>query len=546
MPSRQLDRISFSRGFVPTAGLVPGLPESIIDGQNVLVLDNGLVVSAKGPGSAGSSGGVAELINIAGTHGGMTVSGCGVAYGGSGVYFFGGVGSLIVGGATIGAVSGSTVTIHTASYDGPAGITAPGASVIAASATSGKNNGSYSIALTAIRSTTGAESSRGAISNAVAVSSKKIKITTFPTVPTGANKWGIYASKRGFATVGPWYHLLDIPTSTTAPYEFDWYDGELGTIASLDNDPPPTCTHVFSINNVIVAAGCYGNGLSPSKPSFPEAFPPQTVIFLPGSGVITSCKATGIEGTVFVATATSLLEVRATGDASVPIQVIPRWANTGFASGSAWCVTEDAIVGFSGQNGAVIAPLNGDPITTFAADVQSKFTSLGFTATNTVVGYDPHTNCFVFASGSNALLYNRGTNKWSPTYTLGFTATTSVTVAGHLLISASGGAMSSPETGSGTTWFFTGAWRDGGYAGFPKTFIGLRGHVGAQCQMDVYKNLNLSSSQATKTAAVNHGAFHKLNVQGCDTFTVKFSGADSGGTPIFGADGLFIPHSVRV
>lgn len=539
MPARQLDRIAFER-YLPSTALVPTPGPIAVDCQNVW-FNGSLVYSSKGAASAGSSGGVASLQTIAGTHGGMTGSGSGTKA--FGVYWYGGSGNLVVGGSVIGAAS-STVTLSTGSYTGAAGLTAPGAPTIADSGVSGRNNGSYSICLTAIRSTTGAESSRGAISNVVSVKNKKIRITAWPSVPSGADTWGIYCSRRGFGAVGNWYHLADVPTSTGSNYDIQWYDGELGALPELDNDPPPSgVTHVFAINSIVV--GVVSADLYPSKRAFPEAYPPTSVISIPGGSPVTACKATGIEGTVIVSTGTSLNLVRDSGVDDAPIQVQQWWPDIGFPNGNCWCVVEDTIIGFHGGLGLIMAPIGGDYDLGFAADVQYKLKQLGWVPSSTVVGYDPKTNCVIVASGSAFLAGNRTTRQWSY-HTLPVGVTTSVTTGGALQLSSGGGTLYNLESGSGTSWFITSQWRDGGYAGYPKTLVGLRGNVSVSCTMDVYKNLNSSSSQATKTAAVNHGTFHHLNVQSAETYCVKFSGSDSGGTQIYGAECQFVPHGVRV
>jgi hypothetical protein len=543
MPPRQLHRFTAEKGFVSAARLIPGVVGSLIAGSNVWCRGAGLVESSKGAASSTASGGVAHLQNVAATHGGMGTSGSGTSY--FSAYFFAGSGNFYVGGSSQGA-AGSSVTIRSSAGLFNAGLTAPGAPTIAISPTaSAKMNGSYSICLTAIRSTTGAESSRGTISNAVTLTSDKLRISAFPAVPTGADTWGIYCSRRGFGQSGPWYHLADIASSTVAPYDFDFFDHELGGLPELDNDPPPPCTHCFAINDIIVAAGCYGGaGMVPSRRSFPEAFPPFPV-YIPSGGSITGCKASGIDGTVIVVTATSTNLVRDSGTRDTPIQVEQWWPNIGFASQSAWCIVEDQLWGFTGQRGPIRAPINGDPDTSFAEAVMPTFTSLGFSASNAVVGFDPKTGCMIFASGSSFLAYDRTSGLWSPPHTLAFSCTSAVTVGGSLLLSDSGGTLYALEAGAGTSWSATYAWADGGFTN-QKTIIRLRGNVSASCSMDVYKDLNSSSSQSTKTAAANHGTIHHLNLPQIESFTVKFSGSDAGGTQVHSADLSYIPHGTTV
>src|SRR5215467_11012125 len=284
---RKSDRYVFLRGYVPTQALVGsdiipayfgGVSYSIIDGLNGWIRGT-RVETGLGPGPAGTAGAsIPVLMNVANGYGGMTGGGSIIQY--YTQYLFAGSGNGYVNGTSIGAagssinevpVGGGAVTgvgVHapaTAPHIAPQGLVSPG----------GKNNGSYSILYTYIRSATGEESNRSPVSNVVAVQNDGITIDqAIPPGDTGVDTIGIYCSFANFSTLGPWFHLVDVKiTDVNAHLPFPlavsytsagvpagtagWYNGDLGVIAPLDYNVPPACSFVFSLNDIVVAAGCY-------------------------------------------------------------------------------------------------------------------------------------------------------------------------------------------------------------------------------------------------------------------------------------------------
>lgn len=533
MPRRTAYRFGFQGGFYPTQAKTLGIPGTIISGQNVWCWGT-LLESAKGTASAGSSGAPNPLMNVAATHGGVT--GGGSVYDAFGVtWAAGSSGTAYKGGSSLGTVSGSLRLKAGAAAILDAGVAAPSAPTIAPSPdASTKINGSYSVVLTGIRVATGHESSRSLPSAAVAINGFKIRITV-PAVPTGlsagaGDKWGIYASYKGFGTTGPWFHHSDVVIGS-ATYDIEYYNQELGLQAPIDHDVPPTCTHAFAINNVNVAAGAYtgGSGLSPSIPGVPEGFPPDFTLFLPGGGAITSCKGTGFAGTALISTATSLYEVIATNNADVsPILIRQLWPTVGFGTGSAWCTVEDEVYGFSGQRGAVRSRGADSPDTSFSIPVQKYFADNGFTTANTVVGHDPKTNTILFCSGSVALPFDRAREIWHTPMTFSGTATTGATVGGQFLLDVGAGALVSFESGGGTTWNVVPAFTDFDLPEFNHTIVRARTSNNATVTLDVLANEDTSTSQAGPFSQVApHGAWQHINVRDAKTASVKVSGTGS-------------------
>lgn len=541
MPKRITREFRWKAGYVPTQSKIDGEPNSILDGRNIWIWGEGLIESAKGFGSAGSSGGANPLMNVGGTHGGC--SGGGSVIDAFGTTFVTGVGTAYKGGSSIGSASTSMQELISASLVA-VGIAQPSAPTLADSGSAGKNDGSYSVCVTLIRSATGEESIRSLPSNIIAVTQHSLTLSGVTTsVTSGLDKIGIYCSYRNFGTTGPWFHLKDVSIGAST-FTIEWYNGELGVEAPTDYSPPPTGTCCFAVNNVMVQGGCYGGaGLGPSIPGKPGAYPPAFTVFIPGGGAITAAKGTGFSGTVLVSTASSLNAVVATNSAITPITIRQIWPTTGFVTGSAWCVVEDEVYGFSGQRGAVRTQGEGAPDTTFANPVHAAFASFGFTAANTVVGYDPKTDTVMFCSGTICLPYARSRGYWHcPMVITG--ATTSCTVSGQLLLDVGGGTLNASELGSGTTWYLLFPFDDAGVPEFNKSFVRLRAATNAAVQADVLTNLDVSTSASgALTIASGHSAWIRQKIRNVKTFSIKFSGSGSAQS-LYEAVIQVVPHPV--
>jgi len=581
MAGRKSDRYVFLRGYVPTQALVGsdiipayfgGVSYSVIDGVNGWIRGT-RVETALGPGAAGTSGAtIPVLMNVANGYGGMTGSGSIIQY--YTQYLFAGSGTAYVNGAVIGAAGSSIsevpvgggpvagVGVHaptTAPHIAPQGLISPNV---------GKNNGSYSILYTYIRSATGEESNRSPVSNVVAVQNDGITIdqAIFPG-DTGVDAIGIYCSFSNFSTLGPWFHLVDVKiTDVNAHLPFPlavtyssagvpsgtpgWYNGDLGIIAPLDYNVPPACSFVFSLNDIVVAAGCYpvgGNGLSPSVPGKFGAFPPEFVVFLPGGGNITACKATSSEGMALVATANSLYLVSATYSTTTPIDIKQVWPTVGFASGNNFCMVENELYGYSGQRGAVRTQGFGAPDTSWAAPVAEKFVALGYTVGNTVVVYDPATDCILYCSGTNALPYDRKYQHWHTPQLIN-PITSGVTSQGIGLLESSG-ALQALETGTGTNGFVTTAFRDAELPGVMKSYVRLRAIGNASFTFDLLVdpgNLGSSSLTLGPLNTEPKSGWQKINLRNVSDLAIKTSWTNLARASIAEINVVCVPHPVSV
>lgn len=572
MAERESARIGWKNGFFSNTAMILGVDECLLAGTNLWNRGPGLMTTSKGFGaSVANSGGVNPLLNVASGYGGLTGGGSVTQAFASGVYLFAGSGNLYVNGVLIGAVSGGTVSIWTGSAVVAAGLASAGAPTITSTGSAGRNNGAYSIAVTPIRSITGGEGTISPPSNTISVSNLGIKITALPGFPSGADKVGIYVTKRGFGDIGPYFHFYDVSKATvdaaiaTGGYTIQlpgsstagWIDAQLGDLAPLDFGLPPTCTYVFVINSVAVAAGCYGGaGLSASYPNKPEAYPARFILFIPGGGTITMVKGSGIEGRVLVGTASSLNLVSASQSTISPIDIDPIWPTTGIASANQICSIAGELFAWVGTRGPVRSSVSdrgdpGDEATAFATPVMKSFAANGYTASNTTVVYDPASDTVFYCKGNIAIGYCRYQRQWHPVHTLPTTIVTAVTdtVNGRALLSDASGNLYAFETGTGTSWTLVGQLQGGRFISFPKTIIGARAMVSSSCRMDIYGELDITTplpGGSNLTTGSKHGTFHHLNIQNVHSFTAGLSGSDSGGVDLTGIELLYVEHPVRI
>lgn len=531
MPDPQKDNFRIRSGYKPSQVAIEGDIASIYRGRNVWVFPNGLLRSARGCAAAGVSGGANPLLNVDNGYGGLSGGGSLIKF--LAAYFAAGNGTISFNGSSLGIASGQAVIII-GGIVYVAGLTAPGAPVISNSGVAGLPDGGYSVGLTAIRTATGAESSLGAISNPINVTQDKIQIDTFPAIPTGANKWGIYVPHRGFPLDGPWYHAIDIPTTTAGGYHLNFSDASLIKLAPRDYDPPPPCLWVFSIDSIVVYVS--GATLYPSYPGKPEACPPDWVVELSRGETATCVKGSGMDGRVFIACANSFHEAVRSGNTIFPIATRPIWPNTGFISPSSWCVVFDIVFGYSSMG---LVRTRGDqvPDESWAADVQAEMSALGFTSANTVCQHDPFTKSVVVMSGTTAYCYSLLNDWWHTPITIP-AAATAVTVNNRLMIADASGNLYQFEGGTGSDWYLVPAFRDGGIGDYLKTLIGVRSRAGAPINIDILTDEDMNTARKSFTGIpAGHSDWLRMMVRKASSYSLKVSGS--------GADQEFTQMSIE-
>lgn len=466
-----------------------------------------------------------------------------------------------------------------------AGLAAPAAPVISVGAAGNKLNGSYSVRLSALRSTTGCESNASQSSTAVTFANEKCRIEFPATVGNGHDKWPIYVTPTDFGTKGPHYLLPPsltgespigfVKESTVAAsslggagsrkLDFEWFDGDLvgQDLAPISNFVPPVGTHAFVLEGCIGVVNCYGDvtvGVSTSTPGsmiavsragFPEAFPIDIdhLLALPEPATLVLPRAAS--GVVYIAGKNSLSAVRYTGQSSkAPLALSTLWPDAGFATYTNACLADGQLYGYTGTRGPVRIDGDGNPDYSFASDVSRQFD--GVSATAICVGYDPSSTMVVYSytSGgvSRLICFNKAYSIWSAPIQFedlvdvpaGSPATIKemITTANQLYIVLDTGgaeyAFYQFNAGTGATWKLRSAWRDAGAPEMNKTItqanFATDNDTSNTLTLDIYRNL-ITATKADSKSFVPTGAaeqrYQRVNVINAKSYAIHLQGTDN-------------------
>lgn len=488
-----------------------------------------------------------------------------------------------------GAYNGTTYT---------AGLSAPAQPVIEVGAAGTKLNGSFSVRLSALRSTTGCESNASQQSTSVTFANQKCRITFPAAVGNGHDKWPIYVTGTDFGNKGP-HQLLPpsltgespigfVKESTVAAsslggagsrkLDFEWYDGDLvgQDLAPIINFIPPVGTQAFVLEGCIAVVGCYGDvtsGVSTGTPGsmiavsragFPEAFPVDAdhLLALPEPPTLVLSRAAS--GVVYIAGKNSLSVVRYTGQQSkAPLALSTLWPDAGFATYTNAVLADGQLYGYTGTRGVVRMDGDGNPDYQFASGISRFFD--GVLATEVCTGYDPSSTMVAYGFTHNyggsigtlsrLICYNKGFGLWSAPIQFedlvdipaGSPAVIKemFTNGGQLYIVLDTGgaeyAVYQFHSGSGATVKLRSAWRDGGAPEKNKTVRWMKmatENVSANTiTMDVYKNLDTTIKAATASFTPKGAPEHlskRIDIINAKTFMVHLQGVTASATAIEG------------
>lgn len=263
----------FIRGYI---GSIPEIAADRTDylakgSRNWLMTGQGKIVGYKGPSIINSETGGTVMMNAAEGYaslGDAVTSGIGSVFRALTALFFVGVGILKYNGVSLSATATSTLSLRLLSggtYAGStlqAGLAQPSApSIFTKSPGAGftgqvLNQGSHSIDVWRVRSSTGAKSLASLPSNVVVTTTGMTIVITFPLPSSnGDDRWGIGTPRTGFP--GPFYELREINESAIATVTLT--DGAItATDATLTS-----ATAVFTvadIGKVIIVAGAGAAG----------------------------------------------------------------------------------------------------------------------------------------------------------------------------------------------------------------------------------------------------------------------------------------------
>lgn len=333
----------------------------------------------------------------------------------------------------------------------------------------------------------------------------------------------------------------------------EWTDADLvgAQYAPIDNDPPPAGWFGATLGDTTMVVGCYGdtttglavnsigNCIAVSRPGFPEAYPADSLLFLPEAP--TGILERSSEGYVVIFGLNSMSVVSYTGASGLPLAIQTVWNTTGCANAWNACMVDGKLHVMTGT-GLVRMGVDGEPEKEWTQDVAVDLR--GYPPASTVLGYDANWKQLMVAGSNQALLFSVVNQKWGAPldFTAFNTATnadsrSTVTVNGALLtwIGASSAAkLYTFNTGTGSTWTAFTPWR-GGLDYTVATYV--RGDfrqdvIANPITFSVYKNFSATASRTwTQTVSVAGGNYifqpPKLNVRNARSLALSV-GATSG------------------
>ncbi|SRR6266566_3890599 len=586
--------VQFVEGFIGAAivSLALTVNHIISPSQNVLYDSLGILTTFRGS-SAGPTNVGGQYLHPLGDTFATSNGGNVIQYLGKSAWFIGGSGavkttdpttpSTIVTIGTGGSLlqiaivsAGHYITAVQAGLIAPAAVTIAGRSSLGAGFT-GKNTGIYSIVITKVRSSTGAESLASDSSNVISVTSQSIRVE-FGSAPTdGSDLYIIYATGAGFGTSGPYFKLMEVTEATVnasttdsiaRAIEIEWADSDLLPIKPpLDNFPPEAGNFVFTLGNVMCVAGTFGGvGLSVSVPGQPEAFPPDFASFLPEQ-IIGVAKGRAQNGFAYLLCANSVHAAMYTGAPGAPVIVRPVWDTIGCSGPASACVAGTTLYMATPDGSLVRTGTSGEPDTLFGTPIDAQIT--GWTPANIVVANDIKRKQVAFIHGQEAYLWqfkstpssdiissgvsvggdspgeSVSQGRWSGTINLAAvtgsgqptgTITSAITLGGRLKMlsheSSNYNIYTLDDGSTGvSTWFFTTGHQAFGNPDI-KTVTGFQlgydSTTSPTITTTIYKNLNVSSGVSGPSFVMDSTkkitSWQPTNIDQCEFAAIKLAG----------------------
>lgn len=299
--------------------------------------------------------------------------------------------------------------------------------------------------------------------SAVVVPQRKTVKIAFPTAVTGQTHWAVFATKQGFGGTGVHYRvgyrtsssesatwIFGIPETTVAAatgrvLEFDFRDGDLQPEeAWLFDYVPPAGTHFLRIENVGVVLGNNdGTSAAVSLPNFLESYHPRHILYFPEP--VTAVLHRQVDDFAYVFCRNSIHVIQYVGyrgDDYPSCTVSTISSEAGVSQQSNVASGMGIICAYIEGAGLVLIRNDGQIDYEFGREV-AQFTK-SWTASGTVIGFDPSTRSFVAANGTSSISYCVQSGQWStPCYLTDFAVSGSYLSAinsrGELIVSVNNG-----------------------------------------------------------------------------------------------------------
>jgi hypothetical protein len=428
-----LHNFTFDQGYVSTD--LTSYPEGVMaaGSKNVFFIEEGRHYIFRGLLQASPSVGGSALFNIAGGMASLNDVGSTVGQGSIFNYvneslFSIGAGRIYLYGTDTGVNASSVLQIAPKSgigYSYPtwytAGFPQPVAPTVRArnpvSPFTGRNNGTYSFKIAAVRSVTGGRSIASSTSAIVKLTNQTVHIS-FPTPFTnGQDRWAIFGTKAGFGGVGVHYLIKEVALTDLSivdgipnSYVFEYDDSDLLPItAYIDDYPPSSGKFAVRLEGYVLIFGVYTNAIQVSLRNFPESYHPEHIGFLPKSPTAVLQDPQG--RFAYVSTESSVHMVSVVPSTDNPLVIQTLWSDLGVLKQHNWCSIGGVLFAFTESTGPVTMGPDGSPDTQFAKPVINDMRS--WDASSVVVHHIPHLNSVAYSYNQQSYLFNLQNLKWS-------------------------------------------------------------------------------------------------------------------------------------
>lgn len=442
----KLAEFTFTRYASSLARFTGGLNYLAKGTKNLLCLGSGKATAYKGPVLQTGVNGSKQLMSAAEGYAGLgdfNTTGVGSVFRVLAALFFIGAGLVRYNGVSLSTSATTALQILLLSggtySNGPwlAGLVQPAAPAVAVRAVAGKVNGSVSIVIWRIRSSTGARSIRSLPSVVIVPANETVRVTMPALDSNGQDRWGVGVTQVGFGFPGPHFKLKEVADTALSTIdgvprsvEIDWTDAELvdQPLAPIEDFPPPAAVFGGALNDVSFVDGAYGDittgvtatapgsTIATSLPLHPESYPADSLLFPPDPPVNL---LRGGEGYYYRLGRVSMGVVTYTGG-TPPLSYQIIWPSVGIAVPHNACVGDDGRLYVWIGKPARIVGRSEEPETAFGDEVADDFE--GWLDEDVVLGWDARRQvmCYFNKALDKVMPFNTATGAWcSPLFLTG-------------------------------------------------------------------------------------------------------------------------------
>lgn len=307
--------------------------------------------------------------------------------------------------------------------------------------------------------------------------------------------------------------------------DLDFSDDDLNEniLAPKDFEGPPAGTHGFPIGPITVVAGALGGtALAPSRPNQPEQYDLTQVTYLNPPEPIVRCEIRPHDGLVFIWTRNSFQTVIYTDEEISPVRAQAIWGNTGIASPSGACLSQNGAYAATAKSGFARFLGNQQPDTGYADPVNDYVKD--WNPEDVAMGYDGILDGIAHCRGREILLFLETLGIWSPPLRIDLydmpgdpdlqpriVSCATIDSRLHFAVQTGEDAAEAYEIfvfdeGMGGEWFLRGVARHGDAPGLTKTLSHLRliADFTADQLLGYFNFVGMNRRQGTETLVMDN------------------------------------------